>query len=622
MKFEKIIIPPGWKDSFTKYPNGRTIFEALSQTITTVNEGIEEVNERVNQGLLAIDQAETTIRNEITESFNILKLQLEGEVDELSNDLIADFALLQSEVLTLIAGKVNAADVYTKQQVDAQLAQMSRVNVMSNNFNVVGDGVVDDTVAINSVFTYAKTNGVNTIYFPAGTYLIDGKASDFYWKHDGGIQIDFPCNVILHSDAIIKQKPTAEQGYNIFRIFDTHGVMIKGGKLEGDRTVHLDTTGEFGFGIFIIGSDNITIEDVEIVDMWGDGIIQDANVSHKLDCDNIKIKNCKINNNRRNNITLCSGNHIIIENNVISNANGIAPKAGIVIEDSARLGLSVNDIVISKNRFYGNVTSDIVIADTVTKICIQDNIFETNGNAINVSEESPKLEYANFNNNVIDCTSRGLICIYLKASTMNKINIVGNKIKYFTNPSGGTIVISRPAHNAVISNNEITNCLYGLNIRDSNDFVIESNVFKNLTRALFVYATEGQYVSGLIANNVFKTLTTGIVFNNIYNSNIVGNIFDAFGEAIIMQDLEKSNISNNFFKGNASSIAISSTYSYKSVKNSFLNNRFECDDTTMTAISILNSASINNVSSGNVARYKTKPFDIVAGNIAGVNFTQ
>lgn len=58
MKFEKIIIPPGWKDSFTKYPNGRTIFEALSNTVTTVNEGIEEVNQKVNHGLLAIDQAE------------------------------------------------------------------------------------------------------------------------------------------------------------------------------------------------------------------------------------------------------------------------------------------------------------------------------------------------------------------------------------------------------------------------------------------------------------------------------------------------------------------------------------------------------------------------------------
>lgn len=123
MKFEKIIIPPGWQDSFTKYPNGRTIFEALSHTITTVNEGIEEVNQKVNQQFLDIDQAANIIRNEITVSFNTLKLQLESEIDMLSDDIIEDFGLLESDVLNLIAGKANTADVYTKQQVDAQLAE-------------------------------------------------------------------------------------------------------------------------------------------------------------------------------------------------------------------------------------------------------------------------------------------------------------------------------------------------------------------------------------------------------------------------------------------------------------------------------------------------------------------
>ena len=157
MKFEKIIIPPGWKDSFTKYPNGRTIFEALSQTITSVNEGIEEVNEKVNQGLLAIDQAENTIRQEITESFNTLQLQLEGEVDELSNDLNADFALLQSEVLTLIAGKANAADVYTKQQVDAQLAEKAKAVDVYTKQQVDAQLADIETLKADKLTTYTRT---------------------------------------------------------------------------------------------------------------------------------------------------------------------------------------------------------------------------------------------------------------------------------------------------------------------------------------------------------------------------------------------------------------------------------------------------------------------------------
>lgn len=136
MKFEKIIIPPGWKDTFTKYPNGRTIFEALSHTITTVNEGIKEVNQKVNQGLLAIEQAENTIRQEITESFNTLKLQLEGEVDDLSSDLIADFALLQSDVLTLIAGKADKTYVDAQlAEIENQMADVVKYEVSLNKFN-------------------------------------------------------------------------------------------------------------------------------------------------------------------------------------------------------------------------------------------------------------------------------------------------------------------------------------------------------------------------------------------------------------------------------------------------------------------------------------------------------
>lgn len=152
MKFEKIIIPPGWQESFTKYPNGRTIFEALSATITTVNEGIEEVNQKVNQGLIAIDQAENTIRQEITESFDTLQLQLEAEINDLSDDLIADFALLQSEVLTLIAGKANAADVYTKQQVDAQLAEIEQDKAEKTDIGL-----------LSALLTTAKTSLVNAI---------------------------------------------------------------------------------------------------------------------------------------------------------------------------------------------------------------------------------------------------------------------------------------------------------------------------------------------------------------------------------------------------------------------------------------------------------------------------
>ena len=152
MKFEKIIIPPGWKDNFTKYPNGRTIFEALSHTITTVNEGIEEVNKKVNQGLLSIEQAEDIIRNEITESFNILKLQLEGEIDDLSSDLLSQWATFQLSVDAQLAEKAKAVDVYTKQQVDAQLADKALKTEVGTLTSLLTTAKTSIVAAINELF--------------------------------------------------------------------------------------------------------------------------------------------------------------------------------------------------------------------------------------------------------------------------------------------------------------------------------------------------------------------------------------------------------------------------------------------------------------------------------------
>lgn len=46
------------------------------------------------------------------------------------------------------------------------------VNVKADPYNAVGDGVADDTSAINSAIVYANSAGGGIVYFPPGTYLI------------------------------------------------------------------------------------------------------------------------------------------------------------------------------------------------------------------------------------------------------------------------------------------------------------------------------------------------------------------------------------------------------------------------------------------------------------------
>ena len=45
MKFNYIDIPHQWKDEFTKYPHGYTIFEALCKWTKQVDEMVDNVND-------------------------------------------------------------------------------------------------------------------------------------------------------------------------------------------------------------------------------------------------------------------------------------------------------------------------------------------------------------------------------------------------------------------------------------------------------------------------------------------------------------------------------------------------------------------------------------------------
>ena len=52
------------------------------------------------------------------------------------------------------------------------LAGNTVVNVKADPYNAEGDGVTDDTAAINAAVVYANALGGGTVYFPAGNYLI------------------------------------------------------------------------------------------------------------------------------------------------------------------------------------------------------------------------------------------------------------------------------------------------------------------------------------------------------------------------------------------------------------------------------------------------------------------
>ncbi|HDR7507897.1 hypothetical protein [Bacillus toyonensis] len=78
--------------------------------------------------------------------------------------------------------------------------------------------------------------------------------------------------ITLSKNAILKSKTTNVVEYSIITVKDVSNIELINPNVIGDRDTHIGTTGEWGHGINIQGSSNITIQNPNISKYWGDGI--------------------------------------------------------------------------------------------------------------------------------------------------------------------------------------------------------------------------------------------------------------------------------------------------------------------------------------------------------------
>lgn len=167
--------------------------------------------------------------------------------------------------------------------------------------------------------TALKNNKNVTI--PPGDYKIDALKSI---KPQNGSIITMSQNTRL---SVI---PNRSGSYKVFDISNLKNVTITGGQLIGDKYTHLNKTGEWGMGIDIRDSQNISISNMSINKMWGDAIYLGSN--GKNSNYNIKLLNLKMDDNRRQGISIISVNTLKANNIIISNTKGKSPMNGVDIE--------------------------------------------------------------------------------------------------------------------------------------------------------------------------------------------------------------------------------------------------------------------------------------------------
>lgn len=215
------------------------------------------------------------------------------------------------------------------------------------NYGAKGDGVTNDTTAINSAITAAYNKGGGTVWVPSGKFMVNP---------DSPVALKSNVTLQLSSTATIKAMPSSNSGYQIIRVFDASNVNIYGGNIVGERYEHVGTSGEYGMGISIRGSNNIHVSDVKVSDCWGDGIYVGSTTKQNYS-QNVVIEKFVSNNNRRQGMSIISVKNLIIRDGTVSNTKGTPPECGIDLEPNYvtdyMQNVLIENVTAINNNLYG-----------------------------------------------------------------------------------------------------------------------------------------------------------------------------------------------------------------------------------------------------------------------------
>ncbi len=185
------------------------------------------------------------------------------------------------------------------------VASSSRIyDVTAAPYNATGDGVTDDTAAIQAAVDAANSAGGGTVYLPNGTYII----SEF--DPPSAYCLNIPSNVVLEGESQVGvELKAAAAGLGSscrpLRVMDANDVVIRRLSINGTKADQ--DVDEHRAAIFLWTTNRVLIEDVTLHDNCGDGI-------HIYIADNTVIRRVHSYDNDRKSISITGGpcNHMFV----------------------------------------------------------------------------------------------------------------------------------------------------------------------------------------------------------------------------------------------------------------------------------------------------------------------
>lgn len=231
----------------------------------------------------------------------------------------------------------------------------------------VKNGTVDYTS-----YLQAALNKNSNVTFPNFPVLVD----------DAGLSINSNSTVNFLASSQLLLKPTANGNYNVLEISHATNVVLNNPVIIGDATKHLGTSGEWGMGIGIYSSSNITINGANVSYCWGDGIYLSTSQGTTTNT-NITISNATLTYNRRNGMSVTSVNGLDLESPYAEYSTGTSPMCGMDFEPNSSTDELQNIVInnaqtgndagygiqIGYSNLYGgsNKTTSIIVNNHIDK---------------------------------------------------------------------------------------------------------------------------------------------------------------------------------------------------------------------------------------------------------------
>jgi parallel beta-helix repeat protein len=184
---------------------------------------------------------------------------------------------------------------------------------------------IDQTDALQSAIDYAAKRG-SVVKIPNGSYYVDAAR---------GLRLHSGSRMHLSPETVIYALPNDLSSYAVLRCHSVEDVIIRGGRIVGDRDTHVGQLGEWGMGISVLSSDRVTIRDIVVERCWGDGIYIGADAvlgGRKGPSRRVQIERVTCQHNRRQGLSLTNCVGATISQSSFSYTFGTAPQAGVDIE--------------------------------------------------------------------------------------------------------------------------------------------------------------------------------------------------------------------------------------------------------------------------------------------------